>query len=389
MEKQDVDRNIKLYYWHISLSEPLFWGPILVLAITQLGKMSLPEIYFMEAVVLLGALFLEIPSGALADKIGRKKTVCIGVVLLCIDNVWFANMQGPLDVWGANIVWVLGHVMCSGANRALMYDTLLSVGREHEYNRIEGGAFANKMLLAAMASLVTGILAGYNLRLPIFLCIPGIVLSGVLVALMREPVIHCVRELRYTEIMKLSVLFVANHKALKWIVLFSALIEVTSKLWFFTYNPYFVLVDLDIRMYGVLFFLLNMIAWFFSKHAHVVQSRVGIFWSIVIMVFCIGVPVLWMGIFVSVFSVSMVLFQNITRGLSHPFFSDFINKHIESEHRATVLSVHAAFVGLAQFIALGVFGKLTDMYTLPTCLALLAIFVLVFGTIGVYKYTKL
>ncbi len=60
--------------------------------------MSLSEIYLMEAVVVGEIVLLEIPSGALADLIGRKKTILLGQFLIFLSAVLFALIDSPLDV---------------------------------------------------------------------------------------------------------------------------------------------------------------------------------------------------------------------------------------------------------------------------------------------------
>ncbi|HPN81500.1 MAG TPA: hypothetical protein PK412_03070, partial [bacterium] len=78
MDIKQANRNVVLYYFFQLLREPLFWGPILISYIRHVSQMSLSEIYIMEATCLIGIMLLEIPSGALADLLGRRRTIFIG-----------------------------------------------------------------------------------------------------------------------------------------------------------------------------------------------------------------------------------------------------------------------------------------------------------------------
>ena len=91
MDEVEVRKNITLYKWFVISAEPLFWGPTLILCLQRLGKMSLSEVYIMEAIVISGIVFLEIPSGALADLIGRKQTILLG-------NYFFLASSIPLVI---------------------------------------------------------------------------------------------------------------------------------------------------------------------------------------------------------------------------------------------------------------------------------------------------
>lgn len=390
MNEKDVTKNIQLYKWYVTFREPLLWGPILISCLMHLGKMKLSDIYFMESIVLIGMIFLQIPTGALADLVGRKKTIIIGSILHFSSIVMFAFAYSPLGVWGANITWMIGASLCSGADSAFLYDSLKEVGRESEYKKVDGKAISNQLIIVAICSLVVGYFAEFSLRFPIILSIPGVLFSSVLPFFFKEPpVIKKFTPKEQINIMKISILFVSNHREIKWIIGFTTLIGVISKIWFFTYNPYFELVKLDLKYYGIVFFTLNIIAWFFSRYAHYISKKIKERNIAIFMVILIGVPIIIMSSIVSVFSVIMVLPQNIVRGFMRPFFGEFINKHLNSENRATVLSVQSAIFSSAQFLALGSFGFLLVSWGLPFCLQILGAIVIIFGSLFIFNYKKI
>jgi MFS family permease len=390
MNEKDALRNVQLYKWYKSFGEPLMWGPILISCLMNLGHMKLSEIYFMESIVLVGTIFLQIPMGAIADIYGRKITVLIGSVFLSASIILFSRICSPLSSWIANIVWMIGFSMCSGADSAFLYDSLKSLGREKDYKKIEGSAIGNRLLITAICSIFVGYLAEYYIRLPIILSIPGVVFSTVIVFFFKERS----RNRKYThreqiDVMKVSILFVSNHKKVKWIIFFVTLIGVTSKVWFFTYNPYFEFVGLDLKYYGIIFFVLYIVAWFFSKKASYISEKVSDQNIMILLILLIAIPILVMGSIPSVFCVGMVLFQNIARGFMVPFFGEFMNRHLDRENRATVLSIQSAVSGFAQVIALHSFGILLKTYNLLFCLQILGIIVLVLGGLAILKFKKI
>lgn len=390
MNAHDVSRNVRFYTWYVTFAEPLFWGPVLISSLIHLGKMNLSGIYYLESIVLIGFIFLEIPSGALADLIGRKKTIVAGAMFQLASRIIFACMNSPGDVWTANIMWMIGASLTSGADSAFLYDSLKVSGREDEYRKIEGRATGNYLILVAFCSLAVGFLAGISLRLPALLSIPGAVVSLGATFFLKEPP----TEKKYTpkeqiHIMKSGFAFVARSMEVKWIFGFATMISVASKIWFFTYNPYFELVLLDVKYYGVIFFFLNGIAWYFSRNADGLAKKVGEKNIIVLLVALVGIPVFIMGSFVSVFAIGMIFLQNMVRGLSRPFFSEFLNRHIDSKNRATVLSIQSAISGGMQFVSLGAFGFFLTTSGLPLALQVLGGTVLVFGIVGILIYRKI
>ena len=138
METRLLERNIKLYQAFQAFVEPIFWGPILILFLNKAAKMTLPEIFFMESIVVAAQIFLQLPTGTIADLIGRKKTMFIGSLFFVADNLFFASANCPWLAWTGNILWVIGFSLVSGADSALLFDSLRILGRENEYKKIQG-----------------------------------------------------------------------------------------------------------------------------------------------------------------------------------------------------------------------------------------------------------
>jgi MFS family permease len=397
MNEKEILRNIKLYRWFQMLREPLFWGPVLIFYIQKAGHMSLPQIYFMEGIVVLGFMFPEIPSGALADLIGRKKTLAIGSLLNLICIIFFSLASSPLMVWVANIIWMIGFSLCSGADSAFLYDSLKEIGQEDDYKKIEGKAVSDRLLLIAFSSLIVGFLTKVHIRLPLLISIPGVLISCLATFCFKEPK----RTEKYTykkqmDLMKVSLIFVANHKKIKWIIGFTVLISVVSHIWFFTYNPYFELVELDLKYYGLMFFALNIVATFFSRYADSIEKRIGIYPSIIFMSLLVALPIFFMGAFAAIFSINFILLQNVVRGYMKPFLDHFLNKYIESKNRATVISIRSAISGLIGFIGLCAFGGLLKIFSIEkspgnlfVCLQILGLVTLILGVVLIYNYKKI
>jgi MFS family permease len=390
METNRLERNVALFSLYATFKDPLFKGPVFVYAIMHLGNMELTELYVCESVVLMLLTLLEVPSGAFADLVGRKTSIVIGSMLHFLSMVWFACMSSVFDVWCANILWAVGHSLTSGADSAFLFDSLKAFKREHDYKRVAGRAFSNCLMLSAFCGLSSGFLAEVHLRLPLLISLPGVLFSTVVTWFFVETGVrkkYSPKE--QSAIMKMSVLFVANHLKIKWIICFTVLISVSAKLWFFTYNPYFELVSVELKYFGILFFFLNMVAWFFSRYAYVTDRYISERNILVGMIALTGLPIFLMGTYVSVYAISLIVLQNVVRGLQTPFLGEFINRHIDSKNRATILSIQSASRGVSECIALGVFSQLLGYTTLTFSLQVLGVVVLGFGIIGMQKYQKI
>ena len=390
-QRSVLERNVCLYAWYRIFCEPLFWGPIVVLALQKLGKMTLPEIYYMESIAVMLLLVLDIPLGALADVIGRKKVLFMGQIFLAASMIGFATMDSKTDAWIANFIWAIGIALSSGANSALFYDTLKELGREAEHKRLEGRYQGFRLLLMSICCLFVGLLAQINLRLPLYLSIPTTFIPIIVTFFLKEPIhIESASIKKHFGVMKNSIVFSLSCPPLRWMIGFSTLIIVASKLWFFTYNPYFEKVGIDLKYYGVIFFMNNIVAWLSSHYMYKIEEKFGEKKCIILMISCIGFPMIFMGSFPFWPFAYFVLFQNVVRGFVDIFIRDFVNHHIiDSRIRSTVLSVRSSCTSFVAIIAMTIYGGVMTKLGLLLSLIIVGIGVLVLGAYLSKRYNVL
>lgn len=386
----NCEKNIRLYKLYELFFEPLFWGPILILYMQDIGGMTLAEIYMMEAVIVLLLVVLEVPTGALADLIGRKTSVVLGSVFMLGDIILFAMIAEPIDVWIANIVWVIGFSLVSGAASALLYDSLKEEHREGEARKIVGAALGNRMLLVAVTSLMAGYLYELDPRLPLLLSIPFVALAIVIATRFHEARIKkTFNAVEHFSLIKMSVLFVANHRQIKWIIAFSVTILVVLKIWFFTYNPYFLEVDVAPLYFGIVFAAINVIGWIGSRLSSVLGEYIGEYRSIVLICTLITLPLIIMSQFPSMWAILLLSAPAFVRGFIQPFLFAFLHRHLSSHNRATVVSIKSAIGGVIQFVALLLFGLLLEIVTLTQAMFVLGVLSLISGVMIIVTYRKI
>lgn len=393
MDQNARNRTVQLYRLYTIFNEPLFWGPIVIVSLQRLAGMSLSEIFYMEAVVLGICVLLDIPSGTVADIIGRKRTIIIGRAFLAASMICFAFMRNPLEAWIGNILWSIGYSLQSGADTSLLYETLKEDGRENEYTRVQGQAVGTRFVLVAFGSLAVGLLAEIDLRLPLYLCVPFTLVPLVAAMFWKEPI----KTERYSMKKQMSRLaqgmtFAFRSVEVMWMLGFAALILSTAKVWFFTYNPYFELVGVPISHYGLIFFGLNIVAWLSSHNAHRIEAILGERGCIIVAILCVGLPIVLMALAPIHPFAYLVLVQNVVRGFMRPFLEDYIHHHIskagEADIRATVMSAQTAVANLTGIIGLASFGFLTGELGLLSSLGILGFLCLTLGAISYRAYMR-
>lgn len=393
---RNIENNIKTYYWYKLLSNSTMRGPILIAFMTKLCHMPLSEVYFCEACCVLLLVILQIPTGVLADKWERANTVRIGCMILIMELICFASATDHILLWIGNALWAIGSSFISGADSALIYDSLKqTIGKEKEletrYRNIEGKSTSYSLVLSSIMCLFAGHIANINMRWPVIVDATLMGMAFLTSFFFIEPKIHSdkMKKIGYQEHMIESIKYVLKRSHILWIISFSVLIGVTSKLWFFTYNPYFNMVGLDIRYYGYVFFTLNIVCGISSYYADKISRRLengsGVISSVMILTF----PMIIMGTIISKWFISLVLFQNLVRGYLGPFISNMLNKRIDSGNRATVLSVKSAMYQAVEVLCMAMFAIVIAYADLGSAIKYLGIVSTLFGIVLTFYYVKL
>ena len=91
------------------------------------------DVMLLQAIYSVTIVVLEIPSGYLADAVGRKKTLVFGAIMGFFGFLTYSFSYGFIGFLIAEIILGIGQSMLSGADSALLYDTLLDMKKEKEY----------------------------------------------------------------------------------------------------------------------------------------------------------------------------------------------------------------------------------------------------------------
>lgn len=389
--KEKVAKNLKLYKIFQLLREPLFWGPILISYIMSQTAMTLSEIYFMEGIAILLVALLQVPTGALADKIGRRKAIVLGLILQIIHIAILFFATKVWHIWVENIIWAIGFSLASGADESFLYDNLTEINQTNLYKHYQGKAMSAKLFLIAFCSLTVGFLAKIDMKLPIMLSIFPVIIALLAALLFTEPKLSNKgrEKLKKKRIVVPSIIFVANHKKIKWVIGFSALVAVISKLWFFTYNPYFEMVKLPIEMYGVIFFVLNIVCASSSYFSHTLSKILDNKKSIIFILLGITLPIIVMGLWPSVMFAWLIILPNFGRGYYKPFTEHIIHDEI-SENRATIVSIGSSVYHLVSALGLFFFsGLILKNFTLTHSLIILGTMSTILGIIFYCTFKKI
>jgi MFS family permease len=280
-------------------------------------------------------------------------------------------------LWGflaAEIILGLGKSLISGADSALLYDSLLDMKKEKQYIKFEGRITSIGNIAEAIAGTLGGLLAGISLRTP-YIGQTIVALIAIPAAfLLVEPSRHkALKILRFKDILQIVRSTLFKNSPLQRNIFFSALIGTATLTMAWFVQPVFQRMELPIELFGVSWTILNLIVGFTAAIAHRIEKRLGEKVSIILIALLIPTGYLVIGPIAGYGAFAVLFIFYIVRGFATPVLKDYINRIAESNIRATILSVRN-FIIRFNFALIGPFlGWYTDTYTLRQALLLAGI----------------
>lgn len=384
MDKK-IRRNINLDYISTFITNLNMQSSIWVLYLAYCG-MNLMQIGLLEGIYHATSIVCEIPSGALADLVGRKKSMMLGricvtiscIIMLFTRNFWWFAISFLLQALGNNFN--------SGSEEALVYDSMICLGEEKDYIRINGRINTVIEVSQAIATVAGGVLAEYSYFVCYAACTVISLLAFVPVVFMKEPPVlkdgekeeHLTAGRLVARHFQTSFGILASDlRILKIVTYFSVVFAAHTLLFFYSQQYYS-----DMGYNKIQISIIMLFAGFASCLGAILSERlyrrfekkISVFSAAVIALtlvfYSIGNPVLSIGMFIG---------ANFFNSVLYPIESESLNRIIPSEQRATLISVNIMFFSIVMIVTFPVAGALADVWSLAPILGAFGALLLLFA----------
>ena len=372
--------NIYSNIWKLYVIKGLKWFmivmPIVVIFFQENG-LSLQEVMILQGMYSFMVAIMEIPSGYLADVFGRKNTLILGGIF-CFFGFLIISLS--FSFWYfiiGEIILGIGSSFISGADSAILYDSLAESKKENEYTKVEGVAYGIGNFSEAIAGICGGLLAEISLRLPwnVQVVVAGLIIPFTF--LLIEPKKHQQNKLAKSfktiwQIVKFSMI---ENKTLKWLIILSSSIgfSTLSLAWFA--QPYFKSIDMPLKYFGFAWAFLNLTTGFSSINAYRLQGLLSKNSFLILLSLGISIPVFLLSKSTAILGLILITTVYIVRGLATPIMRTYINDLTPSNMRATVLSIRSFCIRVTFALMAPLMGWIVDIYSLGQSFLLLGIIV--------------
>jgi len=368
-----MTRTERIYYLIFGLycSSWSFLTPVYTLFLLDRG-LDLFQVNVVFAVYLITAFLFEVPTGAVADVIGRKASFLLSCVLRsgAFALYWFAD--GFVDFLFAELVDAIGTTLATGALDAWAVDRLREEGHEGTTERLFRRAFLTCRPLMVTAGVIGGYVADGDMGAPWLLGTGGFAVTGLLGFLLmhesrRPPARPHGLVAAWIKTTREGFVIVRRSPQLGILCIVTAATSfAVMPAWHYWPVRLAELSGSGTWLMGWVWAMINVA----SMSATAIMPRlIGRYRRehILLVAWVLRGGMLMMAAYASTFAPALagIVVMDAVFGLSEPTLQAWTNEHVSSEHRATVMSVRSMSFTLGGGIGLIFLGLLARESGIP------------------------
>ena len=372
---RSIQRTYLLLLLGNTLAASLIWG-INTIFLLDAGLSNF-EAFAANAFFTGGMVLFEVPTGVVADTIGRRTSYLLGTVTLTVSTLLYVmlwQIEAPFWAWAlSSMLLGLGFTFFSGAVEAWLVDALSATGFTGELESVFG-----RGQIVTGAAMLTGSVAGGFIAQQISLGAP-FVLRGVILAVMFVVAFRLMHDLGFTpdksrrplaEMRKItadSIDYGWRVPAVKWLMVEALFAGGVGIYAFYALQPYLLELYGDPNAYQIAGLVAAIVAGA-QIVGGILAPRIRRLFhrrtSALMVILGVGTLALaGMGVFESFWAViGLVVVWGLTFAASMPIRQAYLNGLIPSRQRATILSFDSMMGSTGGVWVQPVLGRAADAW---------------------------
>ena len=362
-----------------TLAASFIWG-INTIFLLDAGLSNF-EAFTANAFFTAGMVIFEIPTGVVADTIGRRVSYLAGTVTLMASTLLYVflwQIEGPFWAWAlASVLLGLGFTFFSGAVEAWLVDALDATGFTGSLEAV----FGRGQIVTGIGMLSGSVLGGYIAQIT-NLGVPFVMRAAVLTVMfvfaffaMRDVGFSPKKSSGTLHEMKLittaSVDYGLRVPSVKWLMLSSPFTAGVSVYAFYALQPYLLELSGNPEAYGIAGITAAIVAGAQIVGGIAAPRIRGLFrLRTSALIFAVGISsltLLLMGVFETFWAVVfLVAVWGLLFAAAMPIRQAYMNGMIPSEQRATILSFDSMIGSAGGVVTQPALGRAADVYSYGT-----------------------
>ncbi|MDP0500167.1 MAG: MFS transporter [Verrucomicrobiota bacterium JB022] len=375
--------NVRLFIIFRVLANARYYYPVMAKMFLDLG-LTLTQFNLLNAIWAATIVLAEVPSGAMADIVGRRNLVLLAALLMTVEMV--VLLVAPIDggwmlftlVAINRIASGLGEASASGADEAVAFDTLQEKGLEAQWPRVldilarwSAVGFFVAMILGGLVydlTLVNTVwqaLGGSEeltradiVKIPIWMTLIHALVVALAALRMKEPESFERQPMRWAAVrgafqqMARAGQWTLQHRFVLFVIIAGVLLDAFGRQLAVLGSEYLSIIGYPPSMLGFIFAGLALLGFFYGRIGRFLVTHRSPVQNLLLLSGCMLAGLLGLGFALPYVGLLFYLLCTSALNFVGFFHSHYLNREVDSKQRATVLS----FKGLAINLGYGAIG---------------------------------
>jgi MFS family permease len=350
--------------------------------------LNLAQCGILTAILAATMLVFDIPSGILADKMGRKKILVLSAIFALISTIILIFFSSFWFLAIAAFFFGLEIAFKSGAGSALIYDTCRALKKEALFKPFKSKNFSINMYTISVFSIIAGFIAEVSFKFIFIISFIFLILYLFTLFTLIEPAIKNKTHKEVWSHFSESVKEIFSSRKILFIFIYSLLVVGVVEGFYKYHQIYATNVGFSVHLVGILFGVMFLFAGLGSFFAHRIESKLGYSWLIFLQPFGLGLVYLLMGWMYTFLAAGLLLIESIIVGVYQPVIADLQNKYISSDRRATILSISSVTQTIIMMLISLIIGFLSLSFGLNNIYICLGAVMMIGGIIISYELLR-
>ncbi len=393
MHKNNISQsflsNIKTHYIFTAFKSFDTTQGIWTLYLASKG-LSLVEIGLIEGIFHVTSLLMETPTGVIADLFGRKTSRIIGILFMILSNIVIITSSNFLFLAIGFVLSALSYNFESGADEALIYDSLIYEKIEDRYMNITGKKEIIFHISSVLSLLIGGFVGNIEYKTVYFIAIFLSIFSLIVAFQFKEPPIikkESTTDKTVLELIKdqykISFQAIRLSSKLGYLIVFTSIIFAVTTISFYYLQLGWESVGFTPFKIGIYLAGASIVAAIASYLADKIDKKFGAKKILTILPFFFSLSLFSM-YFLNYAYIPFYLISFI-EALVFVSTTDYLNQLISSEQRATILSFSSVMYSVVMILLFPLFGYLSDLISMKNTFLVLGGMILIFSFINLFS----
>jgi MFS family permease len=374
-DQRNLERNINKTCLMTLIDGMWFPFPIYIIFFLENG-ISMTQIGLILGAYYITSLVLDIPSSIWADKYSRKFVIIIGSIALMLINAIIFLSDSFEMFFLAFCLNGIGNACWTGIFSAFIYDTLIPLGREGQYENIQAKFTKYYFTGRIIASLSGVYIYSIDPKMPFLLSAIAWFLCIALAISLKEPT----REKSISKPLnqaKEGLGYLLKHKTIWNIIIVFSIMWAIWDVLFNYYQPIMQASKIPLAYFSIIYVFVSIFGFLGASFYQEMKSRIGWRGIMILYLFVNFVSSIFFGTQIAALVILSIALLTFSSGSFDIYIKSIVHKTVPSSHRATTLSIQSQIYMLLSVIFINTINFTTDHSSISNGMLMSTIIILV------------